>query len=616
MAELIAVGKDNKQQWWQSIPADEEVLLGRAPRTGWSVPWDRLISREHAYIRLVDNQLQVRELDTARNPVFFEDAPNKDFFVDDGGEFRIGETTFRFEQREPAPRGNPTVVEHTFAREHITSPQFANASNCLEVLCKMPSLIAQTKTDVDFATQIVDLLLDSLAGAVAVAVMQFDVADTTAEDPPLLMRWNSREGTVTSRFRPSRRLVSRAFEKQQSVIHLWTDAEANDNQFTMNDDLDWAFCTPITSISSERWCLYVSGKRKFTGIQEVDSPEDLMGELRLAELMAHFFGAIRNVRLLEHQHSAMKRFFSPAVVETLVSKEGADALEPREGPVSVLFCDVRGFSRKVEQASDSLPLLLEQVSEALSVMTRSILKFEGVIADFQGDAALGFWGWPTTLEDSAVHACRAALAIQTTFNEAALDPQHPLHGYQVGIGVGHGNAIAGRIGSQEQIKVGVFGPVVNLAARLQDLTKALGVPILVDEPTAIAAGRSLTYEEGYCRRVAHLRPAGITTPVDVFALIPSQALLPRQAAPIALSPEQLQAYEAAVTAMIDGQWQQAQQLLQQIPLADGPANFLRAALHNLDTAPDDWDGALNMDDKTGQQLLAQVRNATAAQKKE
>lgn len=600
MAELIAVGKDDKQQWWQSISDGEEILLGRAPRTGWSVPWDRLISREHAYIRLVDDQLEVRELDTARNPIFFEGEQCKKFLVSPNCEFRIGETTFRFELPKPPPAGKPTVVEHTFAREHVTSPLFQNASGCLEVLCKMPSLIKQARTDVDFASQIVDLLLDSLGGALAVAVMQYEASEGVEVNEPVLMRWNSREGKV-SRFRPSRRLVNRAFEKKQSVIHLWTEAEADDSQFTMNDDLDWAFCTPIPTSQSERWCLYVSGKKKFSGIQDVESPEDLIGELRLAELMAHFLGAIRNLRSLEHQHSSMKRFFSPAVVETLVSKEADVALEPREGPVSVLFCDIRGFSRKVEQARDNLPLLLARVSEALSVMTRSILKYEGVIADFQGDAALGFWGWPTQMDDSAVQACRAALAIHEAFREASKDPQHPLHGFQIGIGIGHGNAVAGRIGSQEQIKVGVFGPVVNLASRLQDLTKATGVPILIDEQTATTASKALAIEEGYCRRVAYLRPAGVEVPVNAYALIP------RLDDDLSLTGEQLRAHEAAVEAVVGNSWAEAKQLLEKLPLTDGPANFLRNALANLGDAPSDWDGAINMEDKSGHKLMARGR---------
>ncbi len=597
MAELIAVGKDEKQQWWQSIPEGEDVLLGRAPRTGWSVPWDRLISREHAYVRLVDDQLEVRELDTARNPIFYEGEQRKQFLVAPDCEFRIGETTFRFELHKPAPSHRPTVVEHTLAREHVSAPMFKNASSCLEALCKMPKLIQQARTDTDFASQIVDLLLESLGGAVAVSVMQYDGADGTEVQDPLLMRWNSREEAV-SRFRPSRRLVNRAFDKKQSVIHLWTESEANDNQYTMSDDLDWAFCTPIPTNSDERWCLYVSGKRTFSGIQDVESPDDLMGELRLAELMAHFLGAIRTLRSLEHQHSSMKQFFSPAVVETLVSKEAELALQPREGPVSVLFCDIRGFSRKVEQSRDELPLLLERVSDALSVMTSSILKYEGVIADFQGDAALGFWGWPAQMDDSAVQACRAALAIQAAFREAQEDPDNPLHGFQIGIGVGHGNAVAGRIGSQDQIKVGVFGPVVNLASRMQDLTKAMGVPILIDEETAAVVCKALGAEEAYCRRVACLRPAGVQASVNTFALIPTDD------EELALTGEQLRAHQAIVDAVIGNDWGKAKELLMEMPLTDGPSNFLRNAMADLGEAPADWDGAINLQDKSGCQMMA------------
>ena len=174
----------------------------------------------------------------------------------------------------------------------------------------------------------------------------------------------------------------------------------------------------------------------------------------------------------------------------------------------MLFCDVRGFSQKVEESSDDLHALLARVREALSVMTRNILKYEGVIADFQGDAALGFWGWPSPSDEAALSACRTALAIHNTFAAAQHDPDHPLHGFRVGIGICHGEAIAGRIGSDEQIKVGVFGPVVNLASRLQDLTKAVGAPILIDGPTGAAVRDCLTPREASLRRVTARAAAG------------------------------------------------------------------------------------------------------------
>jgi len=591
MAELIAVGKNKQHR--QSLPEGETVLLGRAPRNGFSVPWDPLISREHAHLCLAGGKLSVRELATARNPILFAGAPSKEFDVQPQGEFLIGDTTFRFEVREARAQTvvamQPRIVEHML-RADGTSARFENANLCLAALCQMPALISEARNDADLAARIVDLLLTSLRGALVAAVMQFDanVDGDDAETDPKLIRWNSR-GDSVQRFRPSRRLMGRAFDQQQSVVHVWCDDQSAESNYTMTSDLDWAFCTPIPTAANEKWCLYVSGRRQFCGLRDVQSPEDLLGELRLAELMAQFIGAVRHVRALEHKHTEMLQFFSPAVIETLGRENGSSALEPRQGMVSVLFCDVRGFSRKVEESSDDLRALLGQVGEALSVMTQSILKFEGVIADFQGDAALGFWGWPNASEDAALLACRAALAIQDAFAAAADDPDHPLHGYQIGIGVGHGEAIAGRIGAQEQIKVGVFGPVVNLASRLQDLTKQVGVPILVDGPTAAAIAGGLAADEANCRRVARLRPCGIATPVDVFALT-----RPRDAAGD-LAPPQVAAFDRAVAAFLAGDWQGAKASLDNLPHHDGPANFLRAAIEDLGgLAPADWDGTLTM----------------------
>ena len=76
------------------------------------------------------------------------------------------------------------------------------------------------------------------------------------------------------------------------------------------------------------------------------------------------------------------------------------------------------------------------------------------------------------------------MQIQQEFQKARNTPGHSLSGFQVGIGVAHGRAIAGKIGTTEQIKVGAFGPTVNLGARLESLTKTLNASILMDEATA------------------------------------------------------------------------------------------------------------------------------------
>jgi adenylate cyclase len=588
MAELIALGKNNQQRCWPSLPEHEPIMLGRAPRQGLSVPWDPLISREHAHLILTDGKLSVRELETARNPILLFGRPAKQFLLEPLGEFVIGETRFRFEMREPSPAERQTVSEHVFDGKN-GSPHFDDASACLAALCQLPALMAKAQTDADFAAQVVELLLTSLRGSLAAAVLQFNVRDDETGDEPTLIRWSSRDDAV-QRFRPSRRLMRRAFDEGRSVVHLWTGEKSDDRpEFTMSSDLDWAFCTPIRAAGHDRWCLYVSGRRQFMGMRDIESPEDLLAELRLAELMAQFVGAVRQVRVLEHQHGEMRQFFSPAVIETLISDRCSAALEPRQGMVSVLFCDVRGFSQKVEESSQDLHALLARVREALSVMTRNILKYEGVIADFQGDAALGFWGWPSPNDEAALSACRAALAIHNTFAAAQHDVNHPLHGFRVGIGICHGEAIAGRIGSDEQIKVGVFGPVVNRASRLQDLTKAVGAPILMDGTTGAAVRGALSPREASLRRVTLVRPPGISTPVEVFAL--TSAL----GDDAGLGDDELQQFERAAAAWETGDWATAKELLKLLPSQDGPANFLRMAMSELgDAPPAAWDGALSV----------------------
>ena len=142
----------------------------------------------------------------------------------------------------------------------------------------------------------------------------------------------------------------------------------------------------------------------------------------------------------------------------------------------MLFCDLRGFSRRVERSADNLMNLLHRVSNALGVTTHEIREQGGVLGDFHGDAAMGFWGWPIPQSDGPLRACLAALAISAsspkrrgkqvirwpTFAWASASPRV--------------RAVAGKIGTADQVKVTVFGPVVNLAARMEGMTKSLQAP--------------------------------------------------------------------------------------------------------------------------------------------
>ena len=208
----------------------------------------------------------------------------------------------------------------------------------------------------------------------------------------------------------------------------------------------------------------------------------------------------------------------------LSGTDAPHALDPRETEVTILFCDLRGFSKTVEAGEGNLLAVLNRVSTALGVMTQNILRYRGAIADFLGDAALGFWGWPIDHPGKAEDACRAALGIRAAFAEFGKSPTHPLYGFRVGIGIASGRAVAGGIGTAEQAKVTVFGPVVNSASRLQDMTKLLRVPILIDEPTAEAIREHTAPDVARVRRLAKVRPYGLDTPLMVTELLPPEGV--------------------------------------------------------------------------------------------
>ena len=237
--------------------------------------------------------------------------------------------------------------------------------------------------------------------------------------------------------------------------------------------------------------------------------------------------------------------------------------------------------------------LLHRVSDALGVMTRQILAHGGVVGDFHGDAAMGFWGWPLAQDDTAARACRAALAIRREFADAAHDPQHPLSDFRMGIGIASGRAVAGKIGTIDQVKVTVFGPVVNLASRLETMTKALRAPILLDDATAAYVREHVPGTDARVRRVANVRPYGMETPLEVSELLPPSAECSD------LSDDAITRYEEALRALADRDWEQAFARLHQVPATDRVKDFLTVFIaQNNRTAPTDWDGTVPLGRET------------------
>ena len=584
MFHLVANGTEAGQSFSRAIPAGQTIRLGRAPRNGWQVPWDLYISREHADITLSGEKLRVACVEEATNPAYHQGRPSREFTIEVDDEFRIGKTNFRFIKIDFASPSEESIVERTYTRDELRTQSFEHADHRLEVLCDLPEVISVASTDEEFGQALVKLLLAGIPYASAAAVAQFDLASDPDARSPAKLYWDAREDSKM-RFRPSNRLIKAALESGETKQHTWAKLDEGDPVFTVTADLDWAICTPIAQPAGSGWCLYITGK--FLG--GIKSESDLTGDVRFAELIAQTTGAIRKLQGLEQQQAGLRQFFSPAVMHALSGPQADELLKPTLREITVLFCDIRGFSQKAEDAADNLEGLMQRTSEALGLMTRQIIAHDGVIADFQGDAALAFWGWPIEPEDGPLQACRAALAIQKELEQAREDEAHPLSGFRVGIGIAHGQAIAGKIGAPEQAKVGVLGPVVNLGARLETMTKQLGVQILIDGATSRCVADGLPASEGRQRRMGRVIPYGVSKAIEVSHLLPPPEDAPQ------FDDEGLQNFEAAVDAVAQGDWSTALELLENVPGPDRAKDFLTIFIaQNNYEPPPDWDGVIKL----------------------
>ena len=300
--------------------------------------------------------------------------------------------------------------------------------------------------------------------------------------------------------------------------------------------------------------------------------------------MAGAVAAWRDNQRLRQRQAALKAFFAPQVLEAIGRDDPQRVLAPRSADVTVMFCDLRGFSRASEQQSADLMGMLDRVSQALGVATRQILENGGVVGDFHGDAVMGFWGWPLEQPEKTALACRAALAIQAQLSGQTAD-------FRLGIGIASGPAVAGQIGTADQAKVTVFGPVVNLAARLEAMTRRLGADILLDETTATEVSGALA-DGDRLRRLATVVPHGLQTSLRVNQLLPPEAVAPK------LSMVALEEYDQALRDFTAGRWDDARRRLHALAPADGAAAFLLEHMNEQNNQPPpNFDGVIRLNTK-------------------
>ncbi|MDQ3364877.1 MAG: adenylate/guanylate cyclase domain-containing protein [Myxococcota bacterium] len=181
------------------------------------------------------------------------------------------------------------------------------------------------------------------------------------------------------------------------------------------------------------------------------------------------------------QRDNLTRFLPRQVAERIM-RAGPSALAPVEREITVLFSDIRGFTSMSEGMSPRE--LLAFLDDYFARMSQIVKGHDGVVGKFLGDGLLAFWGVPDRLDDHAVRAVRAARDMRKALRELNQHrAQTGLPAIRVGIGIHTGPVAAGMLGGALQAEYTVIGDAVNVASRIEGLTKDHGVDVLISETT-------------------------------------------------------------------------------------------------------------------------------------
>jgi adenylate cyclase len=213
----------------------------------------------------------------------------------------------------------------------------------------------------------------------------------------------------------------------------------------------------------------------------------------------------------ERIRATFGRFVSRDVAEAVLS--GRVPLEGERREVSILFQDIRGFTALSERLDPAV--LLKLLNEFFTEVVAAVEAEGGMVKQFVGDGVMALFGAPQTHVDHAERAVRAALGIVRRL--ARLNEQWRAQGapaLEIGVGIHTGNVVAGLIGPDQRVEYGVVGDPVNLANRVETLTKDLRATVLVSRDIANHLGGSFVIG-----RSATLPVKGRRQPVEVVEIL-------------------------------------------------------------------------------------------------
>jgi len=295
----------------------------------------------------------------------------------------------------------------------------------------------------------------------------------------------------------------------------------------------------------------------------------------------------------DHKKRKLKGLFGQYVPPELVDEMNKNiskvSLKSETREMTVLFSDIRGFTRLSETMDPES--LSELMNLYLTEMTKIIHKHRGTVDKYIGDAIMAFWGAPLSDEEHARHALLAAVEMKEQL--PLLNKKFEERGYpsiNIGMGLNTGRMNVGNMGSEFRIAYTVLGDSVNLASRLESITKQYGETLIISETT------KLQVPEWSYQEIDLVRVVGKQVPISIYKPVAANDVISK------VQQKEIDLFDQALDYYRNKNWQEAKRVLNEILKFSKSPNLYSVYMNRLEEyqnhAPEnDWDGVFEAKSK-------------------
>jgi adenylate cyclase len=287
--------------------------------------------------------------------------------------------------------------------------------------------------------------------------------------------------------------------------------------------------------------------------------------------------------------SVFGKYVSPVVIDTLIKNPDMINLGGEKRNITIFFSDIRGFTTISERLEPEE--LVHLLNEYLTEMTSIIIKDQGLVDKYMGDAIMALWGAPLDLPDHAKIACSSSLEMVEKLKELKKKwKEEGIPSFDIGIGLNSGNAIVGNMGSSTRFDYTAMGDNVNLASRMEGLNKLYGTNIIITQKTY-----NIVKDDFEIRKLDAVKVKGKKKPILIYELLSEKGKLSEKQTKFT------KLYEEGLELYFNKKWNPAIKSFNSALKikSDKACNelILRCQNFNKNPPPKDWDGVWEMKTK-------------------